>query len=75
MRRYGAPGLSSAQRVDMWCRWRAGYPIAQIARTFGRDHGSIGSLLPRRPIEDQESTSQIRLLGFASLNRELHWFN
>jgi IS30 family transposase len=48
MRRYGAPGLSSAQRVDMWCRWRAGYPIAQIARAFGRDHGSIGSLLARR---------------------------
>jgi len=32
----------------MWCRWRAGYPIGQIARAFGRDHGSICSLLARR---------------------------
>jgi IS30 family transposase len=48
MRRYGPPGLSSAERADMWCRWRAGYHVREIARAFGRDHGSICSLLARR---------------------------
>jgi len=48
MRRYGPPGLSSAERADMWYRWRAGYHVREIARAFGRDHGSIRGLLARR---------------------------
>ena len=48
MRRYGPEGLSSAERADMWSRWKAGYHVRQIARAFGRDHGSIRSLLARR---------------------------
>ena len=48
MRRYGPPGLSAAERVDMWPRWRAGYHVREIARAFGRDHGSIRGLLARR---------------------------
>jgi len=48
MRRYGPPGLSSAERADRWCRWKAGYHVREIARTFGRDHGSIRGLLARR---------------------------
>ena len=48
MRRYGPPGLSSAERADMWCRWKAGYHLREIARAFGRDHGSIRGLLARR---------------------------
>jgi IS30 family transposase len=32
----------------MWCRWRAGYHVREIARAFGRDHGSIRGLLARR---------------------------
>ena len=48
MRRYGPAGLSSAQRADMWCRWKAGYHLREIARAFGRDHGSIRGLLARR---------------------------
>lgn len=48
MRRYGPPGLSTAERADMWCRWKAGYHVREIARAFGRDHGSIRGLLARR---------------------------
>ena len=32
----------------MWCRWKAGYHLREIARAFGRDHGSIRGLLARR---------------------------
>jgi IS30 family transposase len=48
MRQHGPPGLSAAERVDMWSRWRAGYHVREIARAFGRDHGSIRGLLARR---------------------------
>lgn len=40
--------LSSAERDDMWCRWKAGNHVREIARAFGRDHGSIRGLLARR---------------------------
>lgn len=29
----------------MWSRWKAGHHLREIARAFGRDHGSIRSLL------------------------------
>jgi hypothetical protein len=29
----------------MWSRWSAGYHVREIARAFGRDHGSIRNLL------------------------------
>jgi IS30 family transposase len=32
----------------MWCRWKAGYHVREIARAFGREHGSIRGLLVRR---------------------------
>jgi IS30 family transposase len=48
MGRRGPPGLSLAERADMWCRWKAGYHVREIARAFGRDHGSIRSLLAQR---------------------------
>jgi IS30 family transposase len=41
----GPAGLSSTERADMWGRWKAGYHVREIARAFGRDHGSIRSLL------------------------------
>ena len=41
----GPAGLSSSERADMWSRWKAGYHVRDIARAFGRDHGSIRSLL------------------------------
>jgi len=45
--RGGSTGLSSAQRVEMWSHWKAGYRIREIARALKFDHGSIRSLLAR----------------------------
>jgi len=44
----GPAGLSVTERADMWSRWKAGYHVREIARAFGRDHGSIHSLLLHR---------------------------
>lgn len=41
----GPVGLSSSERSDMWSRWKTGFHVRQIARAFGRDHGSIRNLL------------------------------
>jgi hypothetical protein len=41
-RRYG---LCSAQKADIWHRWKAGESLHEIGRAFGKDHGSIQFLL------------------------------
>src|ERR1700728_3130101 len=43
-RRYG---LSSAQKTEIWRRWKAGESLHEIGRAFGKDHGSIHFLLSR----------------------------
>lgn len=48
MGRPGPAGLSSAERTDMWCRWKAGYRMREIARALRCDHGSIRNLLAQR---------------------------
>lgn len=45
MGRRGPAGLSSTEKADLWSRWKAGYHVREIARAFGRDHGSIRHLL------------------------------
>src|SRR5271155_1248747 len=44
-RRYG---LSAAQSIDIWGRWKAGESLHEIGRAFGKDHGSIQFLLSQR---------------------------
>src|ERR1700691_6154584 len=41
-RRYG---LSSAQKSDIWRRWKVGESLHEIGRALGKDHGSIQFLL------------------------------
>jgi hypothetical protein len=41
-RRYG---LSSAQKTEIWRRWKGGESLHEIGRVFGKDHGSIHFLL------------------------------
>jgi hypothetical protein len=41
-RRYG---LSAAQKMDIWRRWKAGESLHEIGRALGKDHGSIHFLL------------------------------
>ena len=39
--------LSSAQRVDMWSRWKAGQSLHEIGRALGKSHVVIQFLLAR----------------------------
>src|SRR6202795_2211549 len=39
--------LSSAQRADMWSRWKAGQSLNEIGRALGKDHVVIQFLLAR----------------------------
>ena len=48
MARPGPAGLSSADKADMWRRWKAGYRMREIARALRCDHGSIRNLLAQR---------------------------
>src|ERR1700744_2858560 len=41
-RRYG---LSSAQKTEIWLRWKAVESLHEIGRALGKDHGSIHFLL------------------------------
>jgi DNA-binding NarL/FixJ family response regulator len=40
--------LSTAQRIDMWHRWKSGESLHDIGRAFGKGHGSIRFLLTQR---------------------------
>ena len=40
-------GLSEAQKVDMWRRWKAGDSLHKIGRAFGKEHSSIRCLVSR----------------------------
>ena len=40
-------GLSAEQKIDMWCRWKAGQSLHEIGRAFGKEHSSIRCLLSR----------------------------
>jgi transposase, IS30 family len=39
--------LSSAQRADLWWRWKAGQSLHEIGRAFGKSHVVIHFLLAR----------------------------
>ncbi len=37
----GRPGLSAAQKKDLWQRWKVGQSLSEIARALGKHPGSI----------------------------------
>jgi len=39
--------LFSAQRADMWSRWKAGQSLHAIGRVLGKDHRVVRFLLAR----------------------------
>jgi len=39
--------LSSAQRADLWWRWKAGQSLHEIGRDFGKSHVVVHFLLAR----------------------------
>lgn len=45
MARMGRPGLSPAQKRELWQRWKAGHSLSDIARFLGKNPGSIHGVL------------------------------
>lgn len=41
MRQMGRPGLSAAQKADLWQRWKQGQSLSEIGRALGKHAGSI----------------------------------
>ena len=45
MARRRRPGLSASQKQELWERWKRGQSMNEIARAFGKERGSIHSVL------------------------------
>jgi predicted transcriptional regulator with HTH domain len=45
MARRRRPGLSAPQKQELWERWKCGQSMNDIARAFGKERGSIRSIL------------------------------
>ena len=41
----GRPGLSAAQKAELWPRWKQGQSLSEIGRAFGKHAGSIHGVL------------------------------
>ena len=41
----GRPGLTPAQKKDLWRRWKDGQSLSEIARALGKHPGSIHSVV------------------------------
>jgi hypothetical protein len=45
MAQLGRPGLSSAEKAELWQRWKAGQSLSDIGRVLGKHAGSIHTVL------------------------------
>ena len=45
MARMGCPGLSSAQKAELWQRWKSGQSLSDIGRALGKHAGSVHGVL------------------------------
>ena len=45
MARMGRPGLSSAQKTELWQRWKSGQSLSDIGRALGKHAGSVHGVL------------------------------
>jgi hypothetical protein len=48
MLKVGRPGLTEAQKADMWRRWKAGYSIREISEVLQRAPTGVGVHLAER---------------------------
>jgi hypothetical protein len=48
MLKVGRPGLTDAQRADMWRQWKAGYSIREISAVLHRSPSAVGVHLAER---------------------------
>ena len=45
MAHMGRPGLSAAQKAELWQRWKEGQSLSEIGRALGKHAGSIHGVL------------------------------
>lgn len=45
MAQLGRPGLSSAEKAELWQRWKAGQSLSDIGRALGKHAGSVHTVL------------------------------
>ena len=64
MARMGRPGLSSAQKAELWQRWKSGQSLSDIGRALGKHAGSVhgvlsanGGILPATRCRSSKSLS------------------
>lgn len=64
MARMGRPGLSSAQKAELWQRWKSGQSLSDIGRALGKHAGSVygvlsanGGILPATRCRSSRSLS------------------
>src|SRR5712671_1944609 len=66
-------GLSSAQRADLWSRWKAGQSLHEIGRAFGKSHVVIHFLLARHggiaPVARRRSLRTLTLAEREDISR------
>src|SRR5579859_604414 len=67
--------LSTAQRADIWVRWKAGESLHEIGRAFGLPHTSIHCLLSHHggivPAARRRSLLALTLAEREGISREL----
>jgi len=65
--------LSSAEKTDIWKRWKAGQTLREIGRSYGKPHNSIrGVLLPRggiTPVARRRSRLALTLVEREDISR------
>ena len=45
MAHMGRPGLSAAQKAELWHRWKQGQSLSEIGRALGKHAGSIHGIV------------------------------
>ncbi len=75
MAQMGRPGLTSAQKKELWRRWKEGQSLSEIGRALGRHAGSIHGVVKSNggivPAARTRSARTLSLVEREEISREL----
>jgi IS30 family transposase len=75
MAQMGRPGLTSAQKKELWRRWKDGESLSEIGRALGRHAGSIHGVVKANggivPATRTRSARSLSLVEREEISREL----
>ena len=75
MAQMGRPGLTSAQKKELWRRWKEGESLSEIGRALGRHAGSIHGVVKANggivPATRTRSARTLSLVEREEISREL----